>query len=371
VRILHVVARSQRRGAETAALELAEELDALGHDDRIVALNRAFDGGSDPAFPELAPGSRAGPAALLTSVRRLRRLLDEEPVDVVLAHGGRAVQVAAMARRRGGPPVVWQRILGFPDGVWRPGRRHAWRLVVERVDAAVALTPDLGDELRRLGFTRPIWVIANTRRPQRFLGVDRAEAAARMRAELGLAADVPLVGFVGHLIEQKRPERALDVLVRVRGSGVPAHLVVAGDGPLREHFERELVERGLSAEVHLLGHRADIEVVLGALDLLVLTSDSEGMPGVAIEASMAGCPVLTFPLGGVRDVVDDGVTGVVTERADTAIMAEHAVRLLGSPDERRRLGDEARRRADRFSTARAAREYAERFEELLAVRAPA
>jgi glycosyltransferase involved in cell wall biosynthesis len=353
-----------------AALELAHELDALGHDDRVFALGLAFDGGQDPALPVLAQQKRMGPLALAEAVWRVRRLLDRDPVDVILAHGGWPAQAAALARRRGGPLVVWQRILGFPSELWRhPARRRWWRAVTGRTDAAVALTPELGRELRKLGFAGPIWVIANTRRPERFINVDRVDAAVRLRRELGVANDVPLLGFVGHLIEQKRPERALDVLARVLDHEQPAHLVVAGDGPLRARLEQEMHDRRLAAHVSLLGHRSDVEAVLAGLDLLLLTSDAEGIPGVAIESQMAGCPVVTFPLGAVSDVVDDGQTGVVLDRvADTELMATHAVELLRRPDVRRRLGEEGRRRAQAFSTSRAAKEYATRFTELVAAR---
>ena len=184
-------------------------------------------------------------------------------------------------------------------------------------------------------------------------------------ARSAIAEDVPLLGFVGNLSREKRPERTLDVLARVLAQGQAAHLVVAGDGPLRAMFENEARGRGLEAHMSLLGHRPDVERLLGGVDLLLITSDVEGIPGVAIEAQMAGCPVVTFPTGGVREVVEDGRTGVVVDRPDTALMTEHVLRLLSCPDSRKRLGSEGRRRADAFSTARVADEYSDRLVELL------
>ena len=124
------------------------------------------------------------------------------------------------------------------------------------------------------------------------------------------------MGFVGHLVPQKQPELAVDVLASMRTRGCPAHLVVAGDGPLRADVERRVGDLALSSHVTLLGHRDDVERIYAAIDLLMITSASEGVPGVAIEAQMAGCPVVSFPVGSVTDVVDDGVTGVVVERSD-------------------------------------------------------
>jgi len=364
VRILHLVSRSQRRGAEVVALELARELDALGHTNRVVALAVGFDGTDDPELEPLTRRSDGGAWALMLAGRALRRRLLTEPADVVIAHGGRAVEAAVLARRGGRPLIVWQRILGFPPHMWRPWAQLRWRVVVRRIDAAIALTPDLGAELRRLAFNGPIWTIPNFRDPEPFLAVDRDDAARNLRRELAIASDVGLVGFVGHLIDQKRPDRALDTLAAIHTLGEPAHLVVAGDGPLRAQFVRDVDARGLTAFVHVLGHRLDIPQILGAVDVLLLTSDTEGLPGVLIEAQMAGCAIVTVPVGGVRALVDDGETGVVTDTIDHHELAARVVALLADPLERRRIGDRARRQAVRFTSRQAAATYAARLEEL-------
>jgi len=365
VRILHLVSRSQRRGAELAAVELARGLDALGHTNRVVALALGFDGSENTDVAPLTRRTDGGVGALLAGVRALRRDLRAEPVDVVLAHGGRAVEAAVLVRRRGRPLIVWQRILGFPPAMWRPVPRARWRAVVRRVDAAVALTPDLGAELRRLGYSRPIWVIPNFRDPEPFAALDREAAASALRGELGLARAVALVGFVGHLIEQKRPDRALDTLVAMNELGVPAHLVVAGDGPLRAGLDREIATRGLTEFVHVLGHVDDVARVLAAIDVYLLTSDSEGLPGVLIEAQMAGCPIVTVPVGGVRDLVADGETGIVVGAVDHRELARATVGLLRDPTLARQLGNRAREESGRFSSTRAASVYSSHLCELV------
>jgi glycosyltransferase involved in cell wall biosynthesis len=364
MRVLQLVGQSHRRGAEKFALELAGGLDDLGYENRVVALGRAFDGQSDPELPALTTRTDLGPREIIVGGWRLNRLLARDPFDVVLAHGGSAVQAAVLASsRRRGTLLVWQRILGFTSNIWGPAQRHWWRLIVRRIDVVVAMTPHLERETRRLGFSGPVWEIGtyNTRSPERFAAVNRSQATARLRQEVGVDEHVPLVGFVGHLVDQKRPERALEVLQRVLADGHRAHLVVAGDGPLRTPLRREVRERGLREHVTLLGHRSDVEEIYGGLDVMLLTSDDEGIPGVAVEAQMAGCPVVTFPLGGVDSVVENGRTGVVLARHDTALMAEHTVRLLEQPDLRRRFGNEARRATEQFSTTKAAENYGARL----------
>src|SRR5260221_8700206 len=301
--ILHLVTRSQRRGAELVALELARQLDALGHNNRVVALSPGFDGSTEDALPPLVRQRGSGIIAFFASVRALRRELGTTPVDVVLAHGGRPYEVAVHGRRGPAPLVVWQRILPFPAALWKWPRRWRWRRAARAGDAAVVLSSDLDGELRRLDFRGPIWTIPNFRDPERFSQVDRGSASAALRSELGIDGGAGLIGLVGHLIRQKRPERALDVLAEVHALGEDAHLVVAGEGPLRAQLERDAGDRGLATRVHFLGERRDIELVLGGIDALVLTSESEGVPGVLIEALMVGCPAVTVRLGGVATIV--------------------------------------------------------------------
>ena len=349
------------------ALELAEELDDLSYENRVVALALGFDGSEDPSFPPLVRSVGLGPSVRIACSWRLRRLVERERFDAVLAHGGLPVLVVALGIPRGGPALVWQRILGFPEQIRRPARRAVWRLLARHVDGAVALTDDEADELRWLGFRGPIRVIGNFRRPQRFLAVDRDREARVLRAHLGLPDSTPLIGFIGHLVEQKRPERSLDVLTSVHAAGQDAHLVVVGDGPLRASLENDVRQRGLDTSVTFLGHRDDVERVFGAADLVIVTSEAEGIPGVVIEAGMTACPVVTFPVGAVGQVVVDGVTGVVLSRPDTALMAEAVTDLLRDPRRRVEMGSAAHARAPEFSASESAKLYGEFVAECVAI----
>jgi glycosyltransferase involved in cell wall biosynthesis len=368
IRILHVVSHSHRRGSELAALELADELGHLGHWNRVVALGPGLDGGQEPGLVPLGRSWREGLPELVSLAWRLRRLLAGQQVDVVVAHGGWAAQVAVLAVGRRGPLLVWQRILGLPDKVWDPVRRRWWGIVARRFDACVALTDDEVEELRRLGFRRPVWVIPNFRNPDRFCDLDREAAAARLRAELGLPEGVPLIGFVGHLVRQKRVDRALEVLALLPARGCRAHLVVAGTGPLRPDLEAHAERLGVTGSVTFLGHRDDVEWVFGGVELAVMTSEAEGIPGVAIEALMAGCPMVSVPVGGVAEVIEQGVTGLVLAGFEPAEMAAAVARLLADDDARAGMSRAARQRTDRYSAAAAAAVYAERLTAALATR---
>jgi glycosyltransferase involved in cell wall biosynthesis len=368
IRILHLVSRSQPRGAERVALQLADELDRLGHGNRVVALSRAFDGGQVPGLETLSRSAACSARQLPGWAWRLRRLLAQEPVDVVMAHGGWTPHVVALTVRRGGPLLVWQRILPFVDKIWHPAVRPVQSAVARRFDASVALTEGMANELRRLGFRGPVWTIPNFRKPDRFLAIDRSEAAVRLRAEVGVPADVPMIGYVGHLIEQKRPDRLLEVMAVLGTRGCPAHLVVAGSGPLAGDLTARAQKLGLAETVTFLGHRSDVEVIFGGVDVALLTSESEGIPGVAVEAVMSGCPMVTVPVGGVAEVIEDGVTGIVLDGFEPTEMAEAVAGLLADEVQRAAMSEAGRKRADGLSAAGTAAVYAERLTAALAER---
>lgn len=363
MRVLHVVGRSHRRGAEQVALELAAELDRRGHDDRMVAVSSGHRGETVDGLPPLVATGGQSAVTLLRATLALRRLVRRSPVDVVLSHGAAATLVAASALPRRGPALVWQRILGLVAGSFSGALGATWRLAVRRIDGAVLLTPSMEEETRRIGFRGPVRVIPNARRTERFAGLDRDRAAADLRRELDVEPDTPLIGLVGYLVPQKGPTRAVEVLASVRAAGVAAHLIVAGDGPMFAAMAERAEDLGVGANVSLLGHRDDVVQVLGALDVLLLTSDDEGVPGVLIEAALAACPVVSFPVGDVAEVIDDGVTGVVLAEPSVQAMATAVADLLARPPAPAAMATAARRAAEVHSMESVAR----RYEDVLAV----
>ncbi|MEY2458430.1 MAG: hypothetical protein QOG30_260, partial [Acidimicrobiaceae bacterium] len=363
MRVLHVVSRSQRRGAETVALELAEELDALGHDDRLVALAPGPDGSVIAELPVLTHGD-LGAIHRARSVRALRRDVRAWRPAVVMAHGGTAAMVAALACRGTGARVVWHRILELSPRALRGPSRLGWRAVARRVDAVVAITDHLADETAALGFRGPVWRIPNMRRRARFARVDRNAARHSLRVELGVAPETAIVGFVGHLVDQKRPERAVAAFEHIRRAGLDAHLVVAGDGPRRRSVEDAVTAAGLEQEVTLLGHRSDVPELLAAIDVLVVTSDSESMTGTVIEAQMSGCPVISFPLDGALDAIDHGRSGIVLTHADTGELALEVASLLRDSVRLRSMSKQAVVHGATFATETLALEYDARLVEL-------
>ena len=138
-------------------------------------------------------------------------------------------------------------------------------------------------------------------------------------------------------------------------------MVVVGDGALRAELEARAEQVGVADTVTFLGHRDDVEWVFGGVDLALITSDTECMPGVSIEALMAGCPMVTVPVVGVDRVVDHGVTGLVVDGFTATDMADAVARLLADDEARLAMSRASRARSDRFTARTAAALYAERL----------
>ncbi len=178
------------------------------------------------------------------------------------------------------------------------------------------------------------------------VGLPLAELAAdterrrAARALLGIAADAPVVAFVGRLVPVKEPDVALDAFARVLVRHPTARLLVAGGGPLLA----PLRARGVP-NVHWLGWRDDVADVLAAADVALLSSRNEGTPVALIEAAAAGVPAVATRVGGVPSVVVDGESGLLVTAGDAPALADAVCRLLADAELRARLGAAARTRA--------------------------
>ncbi len=365
MRVLHVVSRDQRRGAETVALELAAALEGAAVVNRVVALAPAATPSARAGIEVLDERATLGMIGLPRRQARLRALVAGWRPDVIVAHGGDPALHAVAARLS--TPVVWHRILELP--ALGRARSMLWRSVARRVDAAVAITDHLDHELVQLGFDGPVLRVPNTRDAARFEGVDHDVEGRLLRDVLGVEPQASLIGFVGHLVAQKDPVAAVEVLALVRRAQPGAHLVICGDGPLRPQVERAVRQHDLGPFVHLLGHRDDVPQILAALDLLVVTSRTESMTGTVIEAQMARCPVVAFPLDGMEGAIGEGRGGVVLPAPAVDAMARVIVDLIGAPDELAELRERAAVNGQRFTTQRHAGSYLDLFSRL-ATRSP-
>jgi len=181
--------------------------------------------------------------------------------------------------------------------------------------------------------------------------LDPPPAAGKdVRAELGIAADAPVVGAVGVL----RPQKAISVLLRaallLREQYPRLRVLIAGDGFEQAELEALSRELGLADVVSFLGHRGDVPDLLASLDVAVSSSDFEGSPLAVMEYMAAGLPIAATDVGGVPDLIDSGVHGLLVPRRDAVALAGAIGQLLENPERAREMGARAReRRAAEFT----------------------
>jgi glycosyltransferase involved in cell wall biosynthesis len=190
-------------------------------------------------------------------------------------------------------------------------------------------------------------VIHNGIELQRFANVPEG-TRQRLHGALGISPERRVLLLVGRMHPVKGHREMLQAMPAIVRECPETLLLVAGDGPERAACEAIVAGAGLGGHVMFLGQRRDIPELLHACDLLVIPSQSEGLPIAAIEAHAAGRPVVGFDVGGVREVVQDGVTGRVVPAADIVALAEATSSLLRDGPTRAAYGEAAGRVAQSF-----------------------
>jgi glycosyltransferase involved in cell wall biosynthesis len=319
VRVLQLTSTNDRRGAETFAGQLADELRRRSFDVTTAALGPSSS--SEPLpFVVLGPG-RTHPRTWMALVGAARAH------DVIVAHGGPSLQpaaaVAALTRRpfiyrNIGDPAFWGGVRGADLRIGGPLRRAA---------AVMALYGDASEYLTeryRLDRNRVV-VSTNAVDVDRFRRRTSSDRVAA-RVELGVEGDDPVVGYLGALSAEKCPGLAVDVVERVPG----ARLLLAGDGPLRPELETRAASSAWA--VRLVGSVADPARFLDALDAVIIPSRTEGVPGTLLEAALVGVPVVATDVGGVREVVDRVGGGVVVPSGDVGALVDATESVLARPE---------------------------------------
>lgn len=174
---------------------------------------------------------------------------------------------------------------------------------------------------------------------------DAVMAAGAFAASLGLAADAPLVGFVGRLSREKAPDLFVRMAWQLAGKHARAAFVVIGDGPMREGLEDQARLLGIAERMRFVGERRDVLPFLPSLTALVVPSHTEAMPLALMEAMAAGLPVVATSVGGIPELIQHLYTGLLVAPNDAGQLAIAVDGLLDDPPWAAAIGARARQRA--------------------------
>ena len=373
VRVLRIIARMNVGGPAWQSSVLTRGLAGHGYETRLLA-GRVDKGEADfvalrdPDLPVvdiegLGRSVRIGGdlRAFVSICREIRRFRPH----IVHTHTAKAGVLGRLAAFVNRVPVRVHTFHGHVlHGYFSPPVSRLVRLV-ERVlargtTALVAVGERVRDELVEAGIGQRDRFTAIAPGVEEPPAIDREIA----RQLLGLPLEVPVVMFVGRLTAIKRPDRLVEAFGMVLERIPEAVLAVAGEGELLEEVRRS-VER-LGDSVRLLGWQSDVGRLYAAADLVVISSDNEGMPMTLIEAAMAGVPGVTTDVGSASEVVVHGSTGLVVA-PDARDLADAIVALLVDDDRRSDMGRAAAEQAIvRFGAARLVADHVALYRRIIA-----
>jgi glycosyltransferase involved in cell wall biosynthesis len=297
----------------------------------------------------------------------LRGILRRERIDVLHAHMfGSNAWGTVIGRLARVPVIIAHEHTWSFEG--KPLRRFVDREVIGRGSSVfVAVSRD--DERKMIAIEGV--------EPSKILHVPNGIAApppptgADVRSELGIPAGAPVIGTVSVL----RPQKALDLFIRSSATllreNPDLRVLLAGDGPLRGELTELVQSLGVQDRLLLLGYRADVPDILAALDVAVSSSAFEGSPLAVMEFMESARPIVATRVGGVPDLIEDGVHGLLVDAGDEAGLAAAIRRMLADPEAARRMGEAAReRRRTEFTVEVMVRRFEALYERLAAGEGP-
>ena len=374
VRVLHLTSSLGFYGAEQMIMTLITALDRESFDVSLAALGKKRV--SSTAIVSAAKVAGIDAVALpcrgwldWNAIQGLKSLVEEENIEILHCHEPKSRLYGAIVSRMASIPMV------ATHHLWT-GQNLRTRLV-ESIDAAVlhdcdkviAVSSSVAESMRRVYVSsRQIEVILN--------GIDLSSfqdelPTDELRASLGIPSGLPVIGAVGRLDIQKGHERLIEAARKITDAGQDAFYIIAGEGVERPRLEALVRDLGLSDRVLLPGYQSDIRPYLAMMDVFVLPSRREGTPMALLEAMAMRKPVVATAVGGVPDVLTDGVDGIMLPE-NGAGLGDALLRLLRDPAFARQMARAGRRRVEtEFSSSRMAGRYEDVYRRCLVSRGQA
>jgi glycosyltransferase involved in cell wall biosynthesis len=300
----------------------------------------------------------------------LARWMRQNRFDVVHTHGSKAGFVGRLAAKIVRVPVIVHTAHGWAFNPFQARRTFVFYLTLERLaarwcDAIICVSGEQAAWTRQLHVGRPSQVhtilYGIPVKPRR--GHD---ATASPRTELGARLDTSLILSVARLMPQKNHADLLRAMSLLREDVPSAKLLLAGDGALRERLETLAQSLGLDSSVQFLGFRTDVDHLLDACDVFVLSSLWEGMPLALLEAMAAEKAVIATDIMGTREAIRHGETGVLVPPRDPHALAAAIEELVKNREKASAMARRAREEIEnRFSLERHFQELQGLYEGLL------
>lgn len=371
MRILHVIDSDGLYGAENVVLslmkagrDLANETVLGSISDRVSGVKEIEQIANAAQIPVQRFGMRKGPN--LFGALRIWAYAERGAFDLVHTHGYKAdILMGFIARRRRGFGLLatvhgWTAVGGLSRL-----RLYEWlhRKMLRAMDAVVVVSKPLfaDPRLKRIG--KKLYLIRNG------IAVNPYRETSQIRGDpiTNFAQAAFVVATVGRLSCEKGHRMLLTAFKLLLQEGVPAKLVIIGDGPERGELRKSVSRSGLDEAVLLAGYRSDAKKFLPLFHVFVLPSMTEGTPIVLLEAMAASVPIVATAVGGVPELLDYGTAGILVEGDVPESIAQALLTLYKSPELRQKLAQRALERvAEKYSLQACAQSYQHVYEKIVA-----
>jgi glycosyltransferase involved in cell wall biosynthesis len=359
MRIIHVITRLIVGGAQENTVLSCEGLAGRGHEVHLISgpthgpegslVERARAGRY--AFEEMPDLVRqVSPWHDLRAARALRRRFEALRPDVVHTHSSKAGILGRVAAARAGVPAIVHTIHGMSFNrtqTWpvRAAYAAAERYCARRCTAIVSVADAMTRQALAAGIGRPEMFLTIRSGMEMEVFDPALYRAAEVRDAWGVERGAVVVGTVARLFRNKGYEQLIEIMMLACAAEPSLRFVWVGDGAQRGRYEAELARRGLADRVTLTGlvPPAEMPRILAGIDVLVHTSQWEGLPRAVVQAMLMEKPAISFDIDGAPEVVLPGRTGTLVALGDVPGFAHALVGLAGEPAIRRAMGQAGRR----------------------------
>jgi glycosyltransferase involved in cell wall biosynthesis len=254
--------------------------------------------------------------------------------DVILCNGSRTLKYAALVKRFN-PAFKAKWVYRVIDSAqyWNRSPMVVWtykKFIISAMDAAVGVSNKSLQEMKvHYQFKNPSIAIPRAVDIPHF---SNFVPDPDLRKSWGIAGESFVVLFLGNFTRQKRPDRFVEVIRTVREKFPQVHGLMVGDGPLKTDTIRIIQQLGLDDAFTFTGYQQDVRPFISICDVLMLTSDTEGMPGVVLEAAAMGRSTISGAVGGVDEFLKSGENGIITPTLEVPSFVDAVEKLLVNKD---------------------------------------
>jgi len=275
-------------------------------------------------------------------VKKIINIVKEFEPDWILLNGSRTLKYGAWLKflYKNTPQLVYRVIdsavywnkMSFTQLYYK-------KWVIPSMDAAVgASSKSLQEMVQFYSFKGPAKAIPRAVNVHHFEGFANKSTC---RTQLGIDSEAFVLIFLGNLTKQKRPDRFLQVISILKPLIPNLKAMMVGDGPLRSEVENQINQLSLNDVVSCEGYQTDVRAFIAASNVLVLTSDTEGMPGVVLEAAGMSIPSVAAEVGGIKEFIEEFETGITVKCDDVNEYVTQLLYLYNNPSKLISMGNAA------------------------------